>query len=199
MSSPHQTNEQHRHLQNHQSPSSDDSKRTTISDSQTNLTASQVPLPLPPQASTDNISPAETHQFTAGRRSQSTPPIIILDRYSITSNPRQASPLGHIHDPRTSSSSSNTLGESSENRQGRPLVDRHHPRSTSLQPLRTVLTPNTRQTSLSREDSQSRSVTMSSGSAPSNTSSSAAQLPYAPFPYPAPANAGQSGGKGNGK
>ena len=205
MSGPHHTIKQSQHLQDQQSMNSDDPKNSNPSNSQTHRDTSQVPVSLPP---TIDNTPAfvETHQTSPGRRSRSTPAIFVLERRSITSTPRQESSQVYTHNPHTTTSTSNTTVESSEHRQGRSLVARHHPRSSSSQPSRTALTPYTLPTPSSSAHSQVRPVTMSSASTPSNTSTAGSgsgsnpsyQLPYAPFPYPAPANAGQ-GGKGNGK
>ena len=175
--------------------SSDPSNTSSPSNSQIQRATSEIPATLPERVSSSSTtSSAETPQVTAGIRSQSTPPILILDRRSITSNPRSELPLLCIQN------SEQTAGlDSCDPRQGRPLVARNLPRTSSSQPPRRVLTPYTRPTSLHRADSQPHLATMSSASTPSNTSTSGSgQLPYAPFPYPAPANAGQ-GGKGKGK
>ncbi|KAF1965407.1 hypothetical protein BU23DRAFT_574860 [Bimuria novae-zelandiae CBS 107.79] len=170
------------------------------SNSQTERSSSEVPVTLPQQVPTTSTSQSEeTPQPTAGPHSRSTPPILVLDRRSITSNPRTIPPLVLIHDPRTARATSASPADSSDPRQGRPLqVARHLPRTSSSHSPRRVFHPYTRPSSTSRAQSQPHSPTMS---APNNTSSGSnpPQLPYAPFPYPAPANAGQGGKGGSGK
>ncbi|KAK3209233.1 hypothetical protein GRF29_69g1170710 [Pseudopithomyces chartarum] len=188
--------------------SSDPSSTSSPSKSQTELTTPKAPVTLPQQASNTSTSlSVETPQATAGQRSQSTPPVFILDRQSITSNPRPTVPLVLINDHQTPSLNQTSRAEFSEHRRGRPAITRNSLRSSSSQsPFRTI-NPYTRPASVPRTRSQPSSATMSSASTPSNTSTAGAgsgsnpsyQLPYAPFPYPAPANAGQQGGKGNGK
>ena len=188
--------------------SSDPSNTSSPSNSQTERATPEAPVTLSLQVpTTSTSSSSETPQATAGQRSQSTPPVLILDRRSITSNPRPTVPLIFIHDHHSTQTTSTPRAEFSEHRRGRPTIARHSSRSSSSHsPLRAT-GPYTRPASVPRTRSQPRSATMSSASTPSNTSTAGAgsgsnpsyQLPYAPFPYPAPANAGQQGGKGNGK
>lgn len=175
------------------------SHNTSPSNSQIDRATSEAPEA--PTTSTSHS--AETHQSTAGQRSQSTPPILVLDRRSITSNPRPPGSLVLIQ--RAPQATSQAVSDS---RQGRPLVARHAIRQSTSQSPHRVFNPYARPSPFVRARSQPQTSTMSSASTPSNTSTAGAssgsnsnpsyQLPYAPFPYPMPANggSGQQGGKG---
>lgn len=170
----------------------------------TRRATSVIPEAVSQQANSNSRSDSvETPQPTAGPRSQSTPPDLLLARRAITSHPRQSAPLIIISESPEPRSSPEV---ESASRQGRPLVARHGQRNSSSQPPRRSTTPYARPSSQVRARSQPRSVptsTMSSASSsPGNTSTAGAtsgsgsnpsyQLPYAPFPYPMP-----QGGRGS--
>lgn len=186
--------------------SSSSTNNPSTSNSQTDCTTPAITEASPQHpTATSTVHSAETPQSFAGQRSQSTPPALPLGPQSITSHPRP--PLvfiQHSYTPSAASQADFSL------RQGRSLVARSTPRSSSSQSPRRTSHPYSRPPQLLRAHSQPRPATMSSASTPSNTSTAGAssgsnpqyQLPYAPFPYTMPANAGsgQQGGKGgNGK
>lgn len=188
--------------------SSSSSNKPSPSNSQINrATPTVTEAPQQQQTITSTVDYAETPQSLAGQRSQSTPPVLNLGTQSITSHPRPSLPPVFVQYPRTPSAASQT---DFVLRQGRSLVARSTPRTSSSQSPRRSGNPYSRPPQPFRAHSQPRPATMSSASTPSNTSTSGAssgsnpsyQLPYAPFPYPMPANggSGQQGGKGgNGK